>query len=176
MRRKEISPITDIGIQTVAHEGHDFSYEQEGTGIISDTYREFATPVELKFGDIPTLIGPSFEAKLEAIANEQAKQLSDFVYARIDETIEQGGTRVDAQNKPLSKELWLNLLERIELSFDEAGKPELTFVAHPAMVEEMVKRWQEWEKDPEFRAKYQELLTKKREAFLDRESNRKLVD
>lgn len=175
-RRKEISPITDIGIQTVAHEGRDFSYEQEGTGIVSDTYREFKVPVEIRLDEIPGLTGKAFESKLENIANEQAKLMSDFVYSRIDQTTEQAGTRVNAGNQPPSKELWLELLERMELSFDNSGNPDFTFFAHPIMAEEMSKRWEEWEQDADFIDKHNDLLRRKREAFLDRESNRKLVD
>lgn len=175
-RRKEIAPLTDIGVQTVAHEGRNFSYEQEGTGIVHDSYHEFAIPIEVKFSDVPALFGPKFEEKLETIANEQAKQLSEFVQSRMTSIINQAGTGVNAGGKPFSKELLLTALEGMDMSFDESGKPELTFVAHPVMAEEMDKRWREWEEDTQFMAKYHALLGRKREAFLDRESNRKLVD
>jgi hypothetical protein len=175
-RRKEIAPITDIGVETIAYEGRDFSYEQEGTGIVRDSYREFAVPVEVKFSDVPTLIGLAFEAKLEALAAEQAKQMSVFVHSRMNDIMEHTGTGVDAQGKPPSKELWLRMLDGMEISFDASGKPDLTFIAHPIMAEEMGKRWREWEEDLEFMEKHRVLMDRKREDFLDRESNRKLVD
>lgn len=176
MARKAIAPITDIGIQTVAHEGRAFSYEQEGTGVVSDSYEEFATPVELKFVEIPSLTGHAFEAKLETIANEQAKQMSKFVYSRMDDILTKAGMGVDAGGRPFSKDILLKMLEGMQVSFDEAGQPDLTFFAHPTMAEEMDKRWREWAEDEEFMAAYHDLLNKKREEFLDRESNRKLVD
>ena len=175
-RRKELSPITDIGIQTVAHEGRDFSYEQEGTGVVSDKYQEFKIPVEVKFDEIPTLIGRAFQEKLDAIANEQARQMSAFVYSRIDETITKAGNQVQAGNQLPSKETFLEMIGRMELSFNAAGKPDFTFFAHPVMAKHMHNQWKEWEQDEEFMSKYRELLNKKREVFLDRESNRKLVD
>jgi hypothetical protein len=176
MQRKALAPITDIGIQTVAHEGRAFSYEQEGAGVVRDSYEEFATRVEVKFDEIPSLTGQVFEAKLETIANEQAKQMSKFVYSRMDDILTKAGTGVDAGGQPLSKEILLKMLEGMQVSFDESGQPDLTFFAHPTMAEEMDKRWREWTEDAEFMATYRNLLNKKREEFFDRESNRKLAD
>jgi hypothetical protein len=175
-RRIGLDPITNIGIQTIAHEGRGFSYEQEGTGIVTDSYHEFALPVEVKFSEVPTLIGTQFEEKLERLAEEQGKLMTSFVYSRIDAVIKQAGTGVDAGNKPISKELLLEVLDRGDLDFDKGGNPEGEWHCGPGMARHMAEQWEEWRKDPEFMAKYNELMGRKREAFLDRESNRKLVD
>jgi hypothetical protein len=175
-RRIELDPITDIGIQTVAHEGREFSYEQQGAGIVNDTYQEFKLPVEVMFSEVPDLIGTKFEEKLERLAEAQGKQLTSFVYSRIDAVIKQAGTGVDAGNKPMTKELLLEMLDRGDMDFDKLGKPEGEWHCSPGMAERMAAQWEEWSKDPEFMAQYNALIERKREAFLDRESNRKLVD
>lgn len=175
-RRIELDPITNIGIQTVAHEGAGFSYEQMGTGIVEDTYHEFALPVEVMLSEVPTLIGKNFEDKLERLAEAQGKMMTDFVYSRLDASLKQAGTSVDAGGKPLSKEALLEMFDRMDIDFDHSGNPEFEWHSGPGMAEYMAAQWKEWEQDRDFMAKYKMLMDRKREAFLDRESHRKLVD
>ena len=70
----------------------------------------------------------------------------------------------------MSQELALEMLERVEWA------PKSVLLTHPVMAEALGKQWQEWEKDRDFMKRYNEVMTRKREQWRDRESHRKLVD
>ena len=115
-------------------------------------------------------------SKVDAAASEIARQTSRIGYEKIDEAISKGGTRVDAHGQPFSQEMYLEMIDKVEMDFDRNGRPTQTIIAHPIMAKSMIARMEEWEQDEAFQKKYKELLQRKREAFLDRESDRKLVD
>jgi hypothetical protein len=68
------------------------------------------------------------------------------------------------------------MLEKMEMECEENGEPAFSLVMHPDMAEVVRKRMQEWENDRDFQDRYTAVIRLKREAWLDRESNRKLVD
>ena len=69
----------------------------------------------------------------------------------------------------MTQELALQMFERVEWT------PQSFFVAHPVMAERMGALWKEWEKDRAFMRKFNDLMSRKKEEWRDRESNRKLV-
>ncbi len=157
------------------HEGHVHSHEQEGGNIISEGYEEIAAPVEIKFSEVPELVGERLIRKVDALADEMARQTSQLGYSKIDELSSAAGTAVDGKGRPFSQEMFLKALESMEIDFDERGNPQMEFHAHPDMVKVMVKRGAEWERDTNFKRRYRDLMQRKREAWRARESNRKLV-
>ena len=87
------------------------------------------------------------------------------------------GNVVDAKGKPLTPDQFLDVMERIEMSFDQNGKPMLPqIVCGPQMVEQMKKILEQIDTEPELKQRHDELLRRKRENWCDRESRRKLVD
>ena len=157
------------------HEGHVHSHEQEGGNIISEGYEEIAAPVEIKFSEVPELVGERLIRKVDALADEMARQTSQLGYRKIDELSSAAGTAVDGKGRPFSQEMFLKALESMEIDFDERGNPKTEIHAHPDMVKVMVKRGAEWERDTNFQRRYRDLMQRKREAWRARESNRKLV-
>jgi len=158
------------------HEGLEYSYEQVGFGIISEGYQHAGAKIEVKFEEIPELVGEKLVAKVDQAADDIARQMSQFGYAKLDEAITKGGNKIDAQGQPFSQTMYLEMIERMEVSFDKNGKPTHTIITHPDMAKAMIARMVEWEKDDAFQRKYKDLMQRKQEEFLDRESNRKLVD
>ena len=64
------------------------------------------------------------------------------------------------------------MLEKVEMEFGPDNQLIGRFQTSPEIAN-VIRKWRE---DPSFMAKYQELLNRKRDAWRDRESNRKLVD
>ncbi len=88
--------------------------------------------------------------------------------------------QVDAAGRRLSPELYLEILESLEMSFDEQGnwnEPDFWQERpNPAMLEAFKKIRKRFDEEAELKSKLDALLTLKREAFNDREANRKLAD
>ena len=79
----------------------------------------------------------------------------------------------------LTPDEFLDALGRIPQDFDAETlqpKPGLMLVMHPDVAASMDSKFKEWSTDPEFKAKCERLLEKKRQDWSDREVNRKLVD
>jgi hypothetical protein len=151
------------------HEGVDHSFRQEGFGTIVQGSEMHQVRVEIKLAEVPHLVGDNLARKLDEIAADMARQASVQFYSRLAEDSEKVGNAFNAGGKPISQELALQMLERVEWT------PQSVFLAHPTTAEAMGKQWREWEKDRAFMKKYNELMSRKKEEWRDRESNRKLV-
>jgi len=182
LRVQSRSPFAALGRQFTQHEGKAFSYEQiidEGKRIVEEGFEEMRAPVQFQFEEIPDLVGKVLFQRLDTLADDIAKQISQLGYRRLDESARLAGTAIDAGGRPLTQELFLKSEEAREMDFDpRTGKPdpEGVYIAHPDTAERMDRLWQEWEKDATFMKRVAEVRAKKYEEWRDRESRRKLVD
>jgi hypothetical protein len=129
---------------------------------------KFSLPVdELMNGDVR-----AFGVALDDMATDALKQMMPKFFERIGGLSEAAGTTVDAQGEPLSYELYLCGLEKVEIDFDEQGNPILpTMVMGPDMYE----AWQKLPPPTEARQRaLHEAIERKRREFNDRRRHRKL--
>lgn len=70
------------------------------------------------------------------------------------------------------------MMAKVEWSFDpETEEPTgMSFVMHPDTAAKIIPLVKEWEQKPEFKARYEQLVERKREEWRARENRRKLVD
>ncbi len=103
--------------------------------------------------------------------------MSQMIIKEIQEAADQVGNTVNAKGQPLTKELFLEMLEKIETGFDEKGEwipPSI--IMHPNAWKANEAKFRGWEQDKEFSDKQTEIINRKREAWYAREALRKLVD
>ena len=128
LRVQAKSPFAALGRQFTQHEGKVFSYEQlldERKRIVEEGFEEMRAPVQFRFEEIPNLVGEVLFQKLDAVADEIAKQISQLGYHRLDEAARVAGTAIDAGGQPLTQELFLKSEEAREMDFDpRTGKPD----------------------------------------------------
>ena len=176
---RQIEPVLGEIRGVTQHEGDVIAYDQltqHGVKVVTEDFKESRIQFETKVEDVPTLVGEKLDIKLWGIAEQMAAQLAGSLRQTLDTTTREVGNAVDAQGAPISKELWLQTMQRLEMTFDSAGRPQHIFWAGPKMIEFMRKAWEDWTQDREFMRKYKELLAQKYEEWRDRESCRKLVD
>jgi hypothetical protein len=176
---RQIEPILgEIGGIT-QHEGDAIAYDQvthDGIRVVTEGFKHARLDLETRVDDVPTLVGEKLDAKLRGIAEQIAAEMASGLRETLNATTEEVGNAMDAHGAPMSKELWLQAMQNIEMTFDSAGRPQHILWASPKMIEFMQKAQEEWSKDREFVRKYKEVLAKKHEEWRDRESRRKLVD
>lgn len=170
------NPLAALGMSITQHEGLLHSYEQVGAGIVEEGFREYSVPVEIRFDEIPDLVGDRLIAKIETIGEELARQTSKDGFKKIEEELSKVGNFVNAAGRPVSEEVFFEMLHKMDMSFDDNGNPDITFIVHPDMGEHLRRLSEEWKSDAKFNERYKELMRVKREAWLDRENHRKLVD
>jgi hypothetical protein len=177
---RERNVIATLATTIVQHEGNLMAYDQltkEGKRIVTGGYEKAEAGVTIPLEEIPNLTGDNLNKKIDEIAEDIAKQASQRGFQKIDEALTEAGAGVDAAGGPMTPELYLEGLEKMEMSFDtETLQPTFTIVIHPAMMPSMEKLKDQMENNPEYKARYEALMERKREEWRDRESHRRLVD
>jgi len=93
------------------------------------------------------------------------------MFERLNAVTDAAGTTVDADGRPLSHELVLELLETMEIDFDTEGNAELALVGNS----DMVRRLQALPPmTPEQEAAFDGLMARKRREFEARQRERRL--
>jgi hypothetical protein len=101
---------------------------------------------------------------------EQQKRL---LFHRLAQITQETGQSVDAGGKPLTPELLLEMLDRMEIDFDAEGRPIWpSIICHPSQQEAILN----WDVTEEQTRQLEELIERKWRAWRDRESDRRLVD
>ncbi len=153
------------------HEG-DRSVIEHGDGyVVDDPFQEFEATLEVKIQDVIEKGVEVFYEAAAALIEEMQEKQAKLIFQRIDESTQRTGNVVDGKGQDLAAS-FLEALERVQVEFDSDGNPELQVVVHPNMRDKMLKLMS----DSTLRIQYEQLLSKKREEWRDRENNRKLVD
>lgn len=131
--------------------------------------------ITLTFEEFETLTQDEIEEKFNAAAQEIANQAERQMIAILDRAAESSGN-VIKQTGPFSHKAHLDALEKVDLSFDEMGNPDIpTIWCHPEMREKML-AVSAVPMSREEEQRRRSIIDKKREEWRDRENRRKLVD
>lgn len=159
------------------HEGHLWELNRSDGSEDNQPYHEIQSLFSIEINEVPNLAPDKIRQKLDTIAEDMARQMSQNAYSEISRVTRQVGNEVNAQGQPLTKERFLQMIEKIQIDFDANGNwipPAL--VMHPDLWEAKKDEFKSWESDQEFKEKLEELIALKKEEWLDRENRRKLVD
>jgi len=177
---RQRSVLAGLAASIVQHEGELMAYDQltkEGKRTLTGEYEKAEAGVTISLEEIPTLTGENLYKKLDQLAEDIARQTSQTGFRRLEETLANAGTGVDAGGQPLTPELYMQSLEAMEINFNpDTLEPTFVLIIHPAMRPSLEKVKDLMENDPEYKGKYEALMARKLEDWRDRESRRKLVD
>lgn len=158
-------------------EGNRMATSPQDGGLDESGYQELSGGIEVKREDIIAKGTMAFIEPIENAAEEIKKQKAEMLFSKMKEITEKTGNVVDGKGKPFSFELCLEALEKIQIDFNEDGTPSpMTLVVSPQLMVKIKEKMPEWEQNPEYRKRHDELMARKRKEWDDRESNRKLVD
>jgi hypothetical protein len=159
------------------YEGDQWKLSREDGSVEVIDYDHIQGLLDINVDEVPDLTPEKIRQKLDNLSNEIAAQMSKNTYAEISRVTKLSGNEIDAKNKPFSKVLFLELIEKVVLDFDQNGDlNQPTMVMDPVFWEKNKDKIMAWEKDEEFVRKHEQLIAKKKEEWIDRENNRKLVD
>jgi hypothetical protein len=131
--------------------------------------------VEMKFSiPIDAIIKTDVESLMVSIDNASDSGIESLVpqiYSFLHEVCELSGQVVDGKGQPFSFDLFLELLEKIDITFNDDGSPNMpTLVIHP----EMKKILEENQPNEEQKKRLEELILRKRDDFFAKKRTRKL--
>lgn len=159
------------------HEGDRWKIERSDGTESEQQYQEMSSGFTIDLNEVPDLTPEKIRAKLDAVAEDGARQMSQGIFRELQKAVEQTGNTVNAKGQPLTKEHLLELLEKIETEFGPNGEwVPPSIVMHPDFLKANEAKFKEWERDKEFTDRQTEIINKKREVWRAREALRKLVD
>jgi len=158
------------------NEGTLMRYEQQGGKTVEEGFEKMGAEFTILPEEVPDLVGQKLNVKLEEIAQKMIEITAKSFFKKMGEITQAAGTSIDAGGKPVSPEMMLDMMARVQMEFDTDGKPAQSIVVHPDMVPALQKVSEQIENDPDLKRRQDEILQRQREAWVTRESNRKLVD
>lgn len=140
-------------------------------------YQKAVVEYKIEFDKIANLALEEIISIIDEKAEEMGAQMARHHLKIISEAAEEVGNVVDASNKKLSPDLFLEAIGKMSISFDKDGKPNLpTMIISQKMGDEWRRVAAEANADPEHNAKFKALMKQKKEEYDAEQASRKLVD
>ncbi len=163
-------------LQHIIHEGNRMRTIRADGSVEESNLKEASAEMSLQLAEIPHLTPNERIAKLNNMADELANQIVKHLFGTLDAVLEKAGQVANQKGKPLSAEAVFEALEKIQLDFDETGKHhKLSIVVPPALFLRAKEVFEQIESDPALKKRYEDILTRKKLEWRDREAARKLV-
>ena len=146
-------------------------------GSVDDRDPEVAiTDIKVELSEVERMTPTIVLNKIDKAAREMARQLGKLFYEEIARLADEGNQVVAVDANSFSIDTYFEMLERIEMDFDEAGNPgEIMAPVHPRDFPAIKDALEKAAGDPETDRRYHAIMERRREEFRVRESNRKLV-
>jgi hypothetical protein len=159
------------------HEGDRFTIVQEDQTVRTSQYRRVEVEGTLQVADLlangTQAIRDMLATMAQGLSKDQVKMFEEVMKSATDEA----GTAVHAEGRPFSAELFIEAIEKMELSFDDAGNWEMpTLVGHPMHEARIRSELARLDATPDLHAKATAIVNKKRDEWRAREAGRALVD
>jgi len=163
------------------------AFQHEGDQMILGTvegkqrelnYKEFKSVFRISKEEIKSLTIEDVIKKTDSVADEITGHMARMMFATIDQAAKEGGTEIDGGGKPFTFERFLEAIDKSWIDFDEkTGQPHMpSLVMHPNLYAKIKDKLQEWERNEEYRKRFDKIMKRKYKEWYDRESNRKLVE
>jgi hypothetical protein len=169
-----VSPILPQIPTLPQREGCESSFQDEQGKIRRFDLKPISASAQFKQTEARGLSLPEFLTHFKKLGGEMGHQMMMSVFGTIDEATKETGNVVRG---PLSWNVLLDLLEKLEIDFGPDGKPiQPSLVLGSKAYEEFRRQAPLWEKDPAFRARLESIYQTKWRKFCEREAGRRLVD
>ncbi|MGH7982554.1 MAG: hypothetical protein ACREFF_05340 [Candidatus Udaeobacter sp.] len=158
-------------------EGRESSFQDEGGKVRVIDFQRQTAAVEIKTENARGMTLEEFVSAARKPGTELGTKIALDIYSTIGAATEEVGNVINARGGPFTFDLLLACIEKVQLDFLPDGRPrfpELHLGA--AAYTDVQRQLPEWNRDPECRKRFEEVLRRKREEFLERETRRRLAD
>jgi hypothetical protein len=159
---------------SILFEGIRYRLVRDDGSVDCNDLRSVEASITVDFDEAESLSIPELCAKADQAALSIADQQMKLVIESLDQAIEQSGNVLN--HKGVTPDAFLEMLDRIEFSFDEMGNPHLpSLMSGPSVAPKIEAMLREIENSPTLTKRYDSIIDQQRERWRVRESNRKLV-
>ena len=164
------------GHMVMLFEGKKGILVREDGSVDDDEPEPIQARIEINISEIEQMTPQDMIKKFDDMAKEMARQASANFFGKLNKLVEEAGTKISAGGKPFSVELYLAMLDKVFIPFDEKMNPTLPVpIIHPTHEKNIKEAFEKLENDKEIKAKYDAIIARKREQWLVGESARELV-
>ncbi|MCB4792789.1 MAG: hypothetical protein LHV68_13045 [Elusimicrobia bacterium] len=140
-------------------------------------YQDFKSEFKIDKDDLIKKGPRLFIENCEIVAKEMREAAAKAMIDKINQVTEETGNIVDGKGKRFSFELFMEMLDKYPMEFDENKNPIMpTVIVSPAIALRVKEELPVWETNPVYKNQLDNLIERKRKDWNDRESYRKLVD
>ena len=165
-----MGPLASVPV-SIIFEGNKTTVMRPDGSVEKRNLEEITAELEVKLAEFEKMNHETVLDKINGVTEDMAGKMKKSLYEQIEKSASKVGNMVDAGGQPFSIGLLLEMLEKMDIDFDEAGNPTFMMVAGPKLQSSINKALA----DPENSRRYQALMERKKEEWRARESNRKLV-
>jgi hypothetical protein len=149
-----------IGSVKTLHAG-GFRYEEKNKELVTPLHKLSFT-IEISIRAIKEFDLEEMGKQIYDFSQQQIEKFHKMMFETLDKVTELTGNQVSAEGKPPSPDLILDMLEKVEIRFDNEGKPILpTLVVAP----ETGKKLAEVKFTPEQEERQRQIIEKKKNEF-----------
>ncbi len=159
------------------HEGDRFSYDQAEGKTQESEYEPIQGEFKMHLSEARDLTQEKVADIIDGVAKNIGDQLSKSLFSTLNKATTESGRSLDKKGEPLTPDDFLEMMEKIEPTFTEAGEFQPPFIImHPDVFDAYKNKFKEWDNDPEVKKKHDEMIERQRERWNARQASRKLVD
>ena len=175
---QEEEPLLSEIRRSIIQEGNSLAITSSDGYSSKTSYQEFVTHFEISFEEIIKNGPEAFYSRVSEISKEMAGKMAKHTIAMLEKVTERTGNVVKSEKgEGITPKLILDVLEKIEISFDASGNPIMpTLIVTPEDYKKLTETKMDLESAQELEKRRKEIIEKKRNEWVDRESNRKSVD
>ena len=174
----QADPLLALMPAFIIHEGNRSRLVREDGTVQEMTFENpLRASAEVRIEDMLTEGPAASLAAIDKISQSLHEGMARRTLRAIEEAAESVGNSIQAKGQPFTPELYLEALETMELSFNDAGvwlPP--TWVAHPDTSPKIARVLASIDEDPNLLARRNAIVDRQREAWRVREARRRLVD
>jgi hypothetical protein len=172
-----VSPILSQIPSRSQREGRQFTLQNEQGEIKEVDYKKVSIPIEVKMEEARGMTMEKFIEIAREPGTGMGKEMMRRLFEMLDKVTKETGNFVNTGGNPISYDLLLTLLEKMQIDFGSDGNPiwpSLTLGSEA--LAHLQRKLPEWLKDPGFQERLKTVVERKREEFYARETCRRLVD
>ncbi len=173
-RMRQISPFGMIEPRRIFEGRRMRVTRSDDTSSESDFIRQSAV-MEIKTSEIQDLTFEKVLEKFNAMIVEMAAGQANLIRTRLAEEIPESQS-VDGRGRKFDAQMVIEMYDRIQVDFHPDGTPHEIFIDGPIWTRERLAAIDnEFNENPDLKRKFDEMMAKKKEEWIARESDRKLV-
>lgn len=174
VRIQEISPFGMVRTRHI-HEGRRMRVTRPDESRSESEMVLQSVGIEINFEEIESMTFENVIEKYNTVIAQMAGQQANFVRSQLSAEIPESNS-VDGRGRKFDAQMVIEMKEKMQIEFYPDGTPHEIFVDGPIFTPECLAEIEkEFSDNPELKKKHDEVMEKKKEEWLAREADRKLV-